>query len=65
MSVEERLAILEQEMAELKRTGRATPTKENWIDKVAGSFEGDPEFDEILRLGKEIRQADRPRDEDA
>lgn len=33
---------------------------ESWIQKVAGSFKDEPEFDEILRLGREIRQSDRP-----
>ena len=47
MSVEERLAILEREVAELKR---ATPqSKGNWIEKITGSFKGDPEFGEILK----------------
>jgi len=27
---------------------------------VAGSFKDDPEFDEVLHLGHEIRAADRP-----
>jgi hypothetical protein len=58
MSVEERLAILEREIVELKR-GLTASTKENWIDKIKDSFKGDPEFGEILRLGKEIRQADQ------
>ena len=30
-----------------------------WVDEVAGSFENDPEFDEVVRLGKELREADR------
>ncbi len=60
MSVEERLAILEREVAELKR---ASPQRKgNWIEKITGTFKGDPEFGEILRLGKEIRDADRPKD---
>jgi hypothetical protein len=32
--------------------------KGNWLEKVAGSFENDPEFDEVVRLGKELRAAD-------
>lgn len=34
--------------------------KTNWLEQVAGSFENDPEFDEIVRLGKELRMADKP-----
>ena len=55
--VEERLAVLEAEVAALKRTVKPNP---NWFDCVAGSMKDDPEFDEVLRLGREIRQADRP-----
>lgn len=35
----------------------------NWIDAISGTFKDDPEFDEILRLGKEIRNADQAADE--
>ena len=60
MSVEERLAILEQEMTELKLGMTSTQAKSNWIENIKGSFKDDPDFGEILRLGKEIRQADKP-----
>lgn len=32
----------------------------SWLDEVSGSFENDPEFDEVVRLGEELRKADRP-----
>ncbi len=59
MSVEDRLAILEQEFVELKRGMATGQVKKNWIANITGTFKGDPEFGEILRLGKEIRQADK------
>jgi hypothetical protein len=59
-SVEERLAAVEVEVAELKRRLPPAGGEKNWIQKITGSFKDDPEFDEILRLGREIRQADRP-----
>jgi len=31
-----------------------------WLDEVAGSFENDPDFDEVVRLGRELREADGP-----
>ena len=64
-SVEERLARLEKEIEELKKAGRARPSADdgNWISKITGTFKDDPEFDEILRLGREERQADMPDDE--
>ena len=32
----------------------------SWLDEVSGSFGKDPEFDEVARLGTELRKADRP-----
>jgi hypothetical protein len=59
MTIEERLAVLEQDVAELKR--RAQPSDAaNWLTKVAGSMKDEPDFTEVLRLGREIRRADTP-----
>jgi hypothetical protein len=63
-SVEERLAAVELELAELKRRMPPAGSQQNWIEKITGSFKDDPEFDEILRLGREIRRADRPKSEE-
>jgi hypothetical protein len=60
MTVEERLTLLEREFAELKQNKAIT--KQNWIAKISGSFKDDPDFGEILRLGSEIRDAERPED---
>lgn len=62
MTVEERLAIVERDLAELKEN--LQPAKKNWIAQISGSFKGDPDFGEILRLGKEIRDAEEPDDGD-
>jgi hypothetical protein len=63
-TVEQRLADLEREVAELRQQlAKAIPNvKANWIDGITGSFKDDPDFGEILRLGAEIRRADRPSD---
>jgi hypothetical protein len=58
-TVEQRLAALEHEIAELKQRFPVA-AKPDWRQRVAGSFKDEPEFDEVLRLGREIRQADRP-----
>lgn len=55
-SVEERLTMLEKAVADLQRAATATQPKDNWIERVAGSFRDDPEFGEVLRLGREIRK---------
>jgi hypothetical protein len=62
-TVEERLAQVERELAELKSRVRTMQPKSQWIDAITGTFKDDPEFDEILRLGKEIRDANRPSEE--
>lgn len=66
-SVEERLAKLENEVEQLELASLngsgLSAKKPNWISKISGSFEGDPEFDEILRLGREERRSDMLNDE--
>ena len=61
-TIESRLARIERELAILKvRTSR---DKSNWIAEITGSFKDDPDFDEIVRLGKEMRDAEQPEDSD-
>ena len=62
-TIEQRLAQVEKELAALKQQLQGQNAKSNWIDAITGSFKDDPEFDEILRLGKEIRDADKPAEE--
>jgi hypothetical protein len=59
-TIEQRLEKLEADVAELKRQNDAK--KKDWLSVVTGSFKDDPEFAEIVRLGREIRRADRPQD---
>jgi hypothetical protein len=55
--VEERIAALESELAAVKRQ-LATLTKPRaWLDDVAGSMNAWPEFDEVVRLGREWRES--------
>ena len=65
VSVEERLARLEKEVEELRKARREEQAARggDWISKITGSFKDDPEFEEILRLGREERQAEMPDDE--
>ena len=60
-SVDDRLANLEKELAKLKRQVNGNDTdKSNWITRMTGQFKDDPVFEEIARLGKEIRDAEQP-----
>ena len=61
-SLEERVELLEYEVAALKKRLGIQPIGKNWIEKITGTFEGDTEFAEIVELGAEMRRADRPSD---
>jgi len=52
-NLEQRVATLEKELNELKRQLRSLPVKD-WR-RTVGMFAHDPDFDEIVRLGKEWR----------
>ncbi len=56
-SLEERLATLEQEVAYIKRQLSAVGTNGNWVDEVSGSMKPFPEFDDVVRLGREFRES--------
>lgn len=62
-TIESRLARVERELAILK--AKSTASSGSWIAKVTGSFRDDPDFEEILRLGKEMRDAEEPEDPEA
>ena len=55
--IPERLERLERELAELMN--RQLERKPEWITKIAGAFDNDPDFDEAVRLGREWRMQQR------
>lgn len=59
--LEERLRRVETELAELKNA-KPKVEPQPWYRLAAGQFKDDPVFDEIVRLGKEIRDAERSPD---
>ena len=56
-TVEERLSVLESEIETLKRQLARIGKPRAWLDEVAGSMDAWPEFEEVLRLGREFRQS--------
>lgn len=66
-TVEERLERLEKEVTLLKLLQSSkvdlASKKPGWIAKIEGSFKDAPDFEEILRLGREERQTDVLNDE--
>ena len=63
-SLETRVATLEQEVEFLKQQATRPKGSSSWLDQVVGSMKDFPEFEEVLRLGRELREQDRPVDED-
>jgi len=57
--LEQRIAQLELDVSQLK-VQSVDCSKEPWWVQIAGRFENDPVFDEIVRLGKEYRESLRP-----
>ncbi len=53
--VAERLAILEKEVAELKR--HLEVTSGDWPDCLFGRMKDFPEFDEVAEMGRELRES--------
>ncbi len=54
-TVEERLAKVERDLEALNREKFAEESKLGWLEQVRGTFKGDRDFEEIVRLGKEFR----------
>lgn len=61
-SLEERVAILETEVARLKE--RLTEEKPQaavpWWEQIYGTFANSPEYEEAMRLGRVCRESLRP-----
>lgn len=57
-TVEERLAKVERDLEAIKREKLAENSKLGWLERVRGTFKGDPDFEEIVRLGKKLRDTE-------
>ena len=60
MNVEERLMELEREVKRLRLQMKTMRPKDGWISKIIGTAKDDPVYEEIMRIGKEIRDAEPP-----
>ena len=56
----QRVAVLEKELAEVKQRLDQFISQVTWFDRVEGSLKDEPEFGEVLKPGRAIREADRP-----
>lgn len=65
-SVEERLSVLEAEVARLQqKVDSASVEQKPWWEKIWGTFKDDPEYEEAMRLGREYRESLRPKDDES
>jgi hypothetical protein len=55
--LEERVARLEAEIAQIKRGQVADTSASPWWDKVRGRFRDDPAYDEAMTYGKDYRES--------
>jgi hypothetical protein len=76
--IERRLAAVEAEVAEIRRqlaepeparepdpeTGDLPASGPDWLKRITGSMKDFPEFEDLLRYGREYRESDRPAGED-
>ncbi|NCC33464.1 MAG: hypothetical protein EOM24_15820 [Chloroflexia bacterium] len=61
MTLEERVAILEQELLALKRQ-RPKPAGLPWWEQISGVFADTPAFDETVELGRQDRASQFPQE---
>ena len=59
-TIEQRLEDVERELATLKVVVKTLKPGPSWITSMSGTFKDDPEFDEILLLGKQLQDSDGP-----
>ena len=58
LSLEERVAVLEAEVARLKQErGAAVGPSKPWWEEIRGTFKDDPHYVEAMRLGREYRES--------
>jgi hypothetical protein len=62
-TIEGRLEAVEEAIEELRRKVDDRAAVPNWLDHFIGAFKDEPAFEEVVRLGREFRMADRPVEE--
>jgi hypothetical protein len=56
-TIETRIALLEKEIAELKRRLGQDQDKSLWLEAVLGSMEGCPDFPRVVDFGRKSRES--------
>ena len=64
-TLDQRMTAMEEVVRELQEMVKARKPDPDWLDRVIGSMKDEPAFEEVLAYGREIRQADRPAEDQA
>jgi len=59
--LENRLAVLEAELAKLKSKVEGADASKPWWEEIAGTFQDDPVYAGAMKLGRQYRQSQQPR----
>jgi hypothetical protein len=60
VTLDQRMTAMEEAVRELQDLVKVRKPASDWLDRVIGSMQDEPAFDEVLAYGRSIRQADRP-----
>jgi hypothetical protein len=56
-ALEKRVATLELELTKLKNRVETVEPGKPWWERIAGTFEKDPVYEQAMKLGKKYRQS--------
>jgi hypothetical protein len=57
--LERRIAKLENELQALRKQFDELSSKKPWWDRIAGTFENDPIYEQAMKLGRKYRRSQR------
>ncbi len=58
--LEERVALLEAEVARLKNKVESDSSSKPWWERITGTFADNPAYNEAMKLGREYRESLQP-----
>ena len=58
-SIEQRLVAVETAVRDLQHLLANAPPTSNWLERITGSFKDNPAFDEVVKYGRQWREANR------
>jgi hypothetical protein len=59
--IEKRIAALEEELSRLRDRVEGKDTAKPWWERIAGTFQEDPVYQEAMKLGQQYRRSLKPR----